>query len=93
MFKRWYLSRMQTEIDQRDATLAAAKTRAAATSEAHRAEHGALIATAEGKGRDVRLRLEELRKSGEDRYAELKAAFEVAREGFSDAIRKARRFA
>jgi alkylhydroperoxidase family enzyme len=93
MFKKWYLSRMQTEIDQRGAQIAEAKTRAAAASEALRAEHQKLIAAAEGKGRDLHLRLEELRTSGKDRYAELKALVEIAREGFGEAVRTARRFA
>ena len=93
MFKRWYLSRMQTEIDQRGAQLAEEKTRAAAASEARQAGHHELIAAAEGKGRDLSLRLDELRKSGKENYAELKANVEIAREGFGDAVRSAHHFA
>ena len=93
MFKRWYLSRLQTEIDQRGTQLAEVKTRAAAGSEAVRAEHQKLIAAAEGKGHDLRLRLEELRKSGKEQYAQFKAMVETAREGFGAAVRSARHFA
>ncbi|HEX9050991.1 MAG TPA: hypothetical protein VF841_10700 [Anaeromyxobacter sp.] len=93
MFKRWYLSRVQTEIDQRGAQLAEERTRAAAASEAQRAEHQRLIAAAEGKGHDLRLRLDELRKSGKEHHAEIKATVESARVGFGDAVRSARHFA
>ncbi len=93
MFKRWYLSRMQTEMDQRATQLAEQKTRAAAAPEPRRAEHQKLIAAAEGKGRDLGLRLEELRKSGKEQYAEFKAMVETAREGFGAAVRSARHFA
>ena len=93
MFKKWYLSRVKTEIDQRGSQLAEEKTRAAASSEARRTEHQQLIAAAEGKGRDLRLRLDELRKSGKEHHAELKASVEIAREGFGNAVRVARRFA
>jgi hypothetical protein len=93
MFKKWYLSRMQTEMDQRGHMLADVKTRAAAAPEAVRAQHHALIAAAEGKGRDLRLRLEELRMSGKENYAERKATVEIARQGFGDAVRTASHFA
>lgn len=93
MFKKWYLSRVKTEIDQRGSQLAEEKTRAAASSESRRAEHQQLIAAAEGKGRDLHQRLEELRKSGKERHAELKASVELARVGFGDAVRSARHFA
>lgn len=93
MFKKWYLSRMQTEVDQREAQIAEAKTRAAAASQALRTEHQKLITVAEGMGRDLRMRLEELRTSGKERYAELKAGVEIARSGFAEAVRTARRFA
>ena len=93
MFKRWYLSRLQTEIDQRGTQIAEEKTRAAAASETVRAEHHKLIAAAEGKGRDLSLRVEELRKSGKEHHAEFKAMVEVARVGFGDAVRAAHRFA
>ncbi len=93
MFKRWYFSRMETEIDQRKAQLADAKTRAAAGSETLRAEHEKLIAAAEGKASDLRLRIDELRASGKEHYAELKTTVELAREGFAEAVRTARRFA
>ena len=93
MFKRWYLSRMQTEIDQRGTQLAEEKARTAGASETLRAGHQELIAAAEGKGRDLSLRLDALRKSGKENYAELKANVEIAREGFGDAVRSAHRFA
>jgi hypothetical protein len=84
---------MQTEIDQRGTQLADEKTRAAAASESRRAEHQKLIAAAEGKGRDLRLRLDDLRKSGKEQYADLKATVETARAGFGDAVRSVRHFA
>ena len=93
MFKKWYLSRMQTEIDQRGAQIAAAKTRATAATEALRAEHEKLITAAEGKGSDLRQRIEQLRTSGKDHYAEVKASVEIARGEFAEAVRSARRFA
>ncbi len=92
MFKRWYLSRLQTEIDQRGAQLEEEKTRTASAPPAVRAEHQRLITAAEGKGRDLKLRLEELRTSGKEGEAELKATIEVAREGFGEAVRAAHRF-
>ncbi len=93
MFKKWYLSRLQTEIDQRGTQIAEEKTRAAGAPAAVRDEHQKLIAVAEGKGRDLKVRLEELRKSGKERHAEVKAMVEVARVGFGDAVRAAHRFA
>jgi hypothetical protein len=93
MFKKWYLSRMQTEIDQRGAQIAEAKTRAAAASGTLRTEHQQLIATAEGKGRDLGLRIEKLRAAGKEHYAEVKASVEIARDEFAEAVRTARRFA
>ena len=93
MFKRWYLSRIQTEIDQRGTQLTKERARAAAASEPLRAEHQRLIAAAEGKGRDLGLRLEDLRKSGKEQHAEFKAMVETARAGFGDAVRSARHFA
>jgi hypothetical protein len=93
MFKKWYLSRLQTEIDQRGTQIAEEKTRAAGAPAAVRDEHQKLIAAAEGKGRDLHQRLEALRKSGREQHAELKASVELARVGFGDAVRSARHFA
>jgi hypothetical protein len=93
MFKKWYLSRLQTEINQRGTQIAEEKTRTAGATPAVRAEHQRLIAVAEGKGHDLKLRLEELRRSGKEHEAEFKAMVEVAREGFGDAVRAAHRCA
>jgi len=91
MFKNRYLARMESELDATGALLAEAKARAATATEALQVEHHRLIEVAEGKARDLRLRLGELRTAGKDRYAELKASFAVAREGLALAVRGVRR--
>ena len=91
MFKNWYLARMNSELDAMGTRLTEAKARAAPVTEVLRVEHQRLIDVAEGKARDLRLRLGELRTAGKDRYAELKASFEIAREGLALAVRSARR--
>jgi hypothetical protein len=93
MFRKWYLSRMESELAQLEAQLAQTKARAASAPAERRAEHDRMIVAAEDKARDVRLRLEELRDARREHYAELKRSFELAREGFAASVRGVRRFA